>query len=153
MAASSSMSSQRLTGALKNLIRQTIGHVDFYAHYKAKVLSQSADNKTVDVQPDSPRLPKMSRIPLRLGVPGVEVKLSPGCYVMVGWDAGDPAKPYAWEPHGSVLKLTITVGSATFDMDATTGIVTLNGGTMPIARVGDTAGPYPITGGNPLILG
>ena len=29
--------------------------------------------------------------------------------------------------------------------------VVLNGGTMPVARAGDTAGPYPIVGGNPTV--
>lgn len=29
--------------------------------------------------------------------------------------------------------------------------IVLNGGTQPIARVGDTAGPYPIVGGNPTV--
>lgn len=31
--------------------------------------------------------------------------------------------------------------------------VVLNGGLQPIARVGDTAGPWPIVGGNPTVLG
>lgn len=31
--------------------------------------------------------------------------------------------------------------------------VVLNGGTLPVARVSDTAGPYPIVGGNPTVLG
>jgi phage baseplate assembly protein V len=29
--------------------------------------------------------------------------------------------------------------------------VVLNGGQLPVARVGDTAGPYPIVGGNPTV--
>jgi phage baseplate assembly protein V len=30
--------------------------------------------------------------------------------------------------------------------------IVLNGGTQPVARAGDTAGPYPIVGGNPTVV-
>lgn len=31
------------------------------------------------------------------------------------------------------------------------GTISINGGTLPVARAGDTAGPYPIVGGNPTV--
>lgn len=155
----SAESSQRVTGALKKLIKSTV-QVDFFANYRAKVVAQSADKTTLDVKPDSDKLPAtMSKIPIRLGLPGTTVKVQAGCYVMIGWDGGNPARPYAllWDLNGTMLELDITattevkITAENVKINSTTGNVTLNNGTRTVACIGDivtgTAGPYPISGG------
>lgn len=72
--------------------------VDWMAWYAAKVVSQNADG-TLELAPDEPRVPGLSKVPIRLGVPGVSVKVAPGSRVLVGFENGDPRRPVAsiWE--------------------------------------------------------
>ena len=159
------LSLARGVAPLKNLVNRWLARVDYFAFYHARVSAQSADGSTVDVIPDDDRLPQdsMRGIELRLGLPGVTVKVQSGCYVMVGFDSGKPNLPYAtlWDLGSTTLeiniqastKVDISCGAAAFSMDGLTGIIKLNNGTLPIARVGDTAGSFPIVGGNPLVLG
>lgn len=73
---------------------------DFERLFRAKVLKQHTNLKRVDVQPDDPKLPPMSNIPLRIGVPGLDVTVAPGHRLAVGWEDGQPDRPMAalWEP-------------------------------------------------------
>jgi len=63
--------------------------------YRAKVLAQNGDADFVDVRPEDPRLPDMMKIPLRHGVPGLRVQVEIGSYLLIGWDDGQPNKPFA----------------------------------------------------------
>jgi hypothetical protein len=108
--------------------------------YPAKVVSQSGNQ--LELLPDDTRIPPLSNVPMRLGVPGITATVAPGSRVLLGWAAGDPQKPVAtlWES-SSVTSLNIS---------ATT--ITLNGGVANVARAGvDTAGPWTIVGGNPSV--
>ncbi|NJK46232.1 MAG: hypothetical protein HC933_20005 [Pleurocapsa sp. SU_196_0] len=51
--------------------------LDFLARYPATVLICHEDNR-VDVQPNDTRLPKMERLELRLGLPGVRLEVERG---------------------------------------------------------------------------
>lgn len=131
---------------LRGLVRSMIQPLDYLARYRAKVNAQASDMLTVDATPDDTRIPGMSGIPLRLP-PGMRCKVQPGRFVLVGWDSGDPSKPYAtpeWDSAGTTIEI---------HLDATDIII--NGGTAKVSRVGDktkghthtvtgTAGPYPI---------
>lgn len=153
------MNFRALTSALLRRIgMQLVPSVDHLACYPAKVVSQSG--QTVDVECDDSRVGQLSRVPLQLGIPGGEVTVLAGARVLVGWHGGDPRKPYAttWESGATVLTLNLDAstkiainGGSMLTLDGT--VVKLNGGVKPIARVGDTAGPYPITGGNATVLG
>lgn len=68
--------------------------------YRAKVVKQSSNLKRVDVVPVDPLLPSMANIPLKFGVPGIDAKINPGHFVLVGWEDARPDKPYAtvWDP-------------------------------------------------------
>ena len=79
--------------------------------YRCKVVGQSGG--TVDVRPYDPALPDMARIPLRHGVPGLQVEVSAGCSVQVGFDDGRPDRPFAalWDTDASALRVVI-VGSS-----------------------------------------
>lgn len=147
--------------ALANFIRTVVGPVDYFAQYPAKVLAQNADN-TLELQPDSPRLPGLSGVPMR-GLPGVVAKVKPGARVLVGFENGSPDAPVAMlaEPSG-LLQLTI---SADVKVTVSAPLVVLADGVQQVARVGDTvtivgtAGPFPVSAvgtiatGNPKVLG
>ena len=78
--------------------------------YRAQVVSQSASNlDQVDVRPDDPSVPEMAGVPLRHGIPGVQVQVRPGCHVVVGWANGEPNAPFAalWEAGADVLQLIV----------------------------------------------
>lgn len=108
--------------ALKNpfaqLVKSAVPRLDWFALYRGKVLGQSGN--TVDVQPDDARLPAMSKVPLRHGLPGVSVSVQPGTSILVGWENGDPSRPYAclWEGGEGVIEIKIA-------------------GSTPVARQGD----------------
>jgi hypothetical protein len=67
------------------------------------VLGPSEDG-TLELRPDNPRVPGLSKVPLRLGVPGVRVIVLPGARVLVGFEGGDPSRPVAslWERQSCV---------------------------------------------------
>jgi hypothetical protein len=106
----------RLKGAFQILARGAHATIDYQAHYRAKVLKQASNHRRVDVQPVLDKLPAMANIPLRVGVPGLEVVLLPGDFVLVGFENGQPDLPYAtlWEagPNSPTpVKLTLHVSS------------------------------------------
>ncbi|WP_394845192.1 hypothetical protein LZC95_50220 [Pendulispora brunnea] len=108
-----------MKGALLGVVRALFARIDYLALYSCRVVSQNADG-SLELMPDDARVPGLSRVEIQYGVPGVKAKVKPGSRVMVGWQNGDPAKPYAalWEPEG--LELLI-----------------LADGSRPIARQGD----------------
>jgi hypothetical protein len=123
--------SDRLKRALASVVRGAIPNLDYLATYRGTVLKQHGSG-SVDVSPEDSRLPDMSDIPLRVGVPGVDVRLKvrdatgapigPPILCLIGWENGQPDKPFAtlW-PTGisreqiekvTFSSLTIELGSA-----------------------------------------
>jgi hypothetical protein len=101
--------SDRQAGAWIDL-QQLQDPMGLYARtYRAKVVAQSDDEETVDLRPDDPALPPMSKIPLRHGLPGARVAVAIGSYLQVGWDDGRPDRPYAslWSRDTHVVKVTL----------------------------------------------
>lgn len=102
------VASDRLKGGFAALARDPL---DLYRNlYRARVVRQLGNLQRVDVEPTDPRLPPMSNIPLRVGVPGLEAQILPGHFVMVGWENGHPDKPFAtmWAPGESGTKPVAT---------------------------------------------
>jgi hypothetical protein len=131
-----SMTQSRGLQSFADIVRGLLGYrvagpVDFLALYPGKVVSQSADKTRVDVQLDRTEIPSPSNIPLRMGIPGttVTLNLSQTVRVLVGWEGGDPAKPFA-------LLFDTGIGTTRIDIDATT--IDLNNGTKGAARKDDT---------------
>jgi len=114
------LNSDRFKRALEAFLLAVFARIDYLALYPAKVVSQNGDG-SVDVQPDDARLPGMTSVPLRFGLPGLELKVTSGARVLIGFENGDPRRPVAtaWEKDGFQS-------------------VAIGGGTQPIARVGDT---------------
>ncbi len=118
----------RLTRAVGAVVRHLTAHLDYFALYPAKLVSQN-DDGTLELKPDDSRLPGLSKVPIRYGIPGVTVKVASGARVLLGFEGGDPQQPVAtlWEK-GSVTEMTV---------DASTDIK-VNGGTKAVAREGDS---------------
>lgn len=84
----------RLKGAVADLVRQLTGHTDYHALYPAEVRAQNED-KTLELRPGSTKLPGFSRVAIRHGLPGVTVTVKQGARVLLGFEGGNPEKPYA----------------------------------------------------------
>lgn len=141
--------------ALARMVRTATASLDYGALYACDVEAQRSDG-TLDLKPTNIKLPPMTGVPIRYGIPGVTVKVKPAARVLMGFDGFDPSRPYAalWSPD-SLLELTIdaatkvTVSAPIVDVSATTATidatsVTIAGGVQGIARIGDTvqAGPF-----------
>jgi hypothetical protein len=107
----------RTLGAFKAIIQRFVGnwivgpHVDYLASYPSTAVTQNADG-TLEIQPDDSRLPSLSSVPIRYGVPGVSAQIANGGRVLLSFAGGDPAKPIAtvWES-ASVTALVFNGGS------------------------------------------
>lgn len=86
---------------LARFIRATVGSLRWFAQHPGAVVSQAADG-TVEVKPDSPGVGAQKGVPLRLGVPGIKVKVGPGTRVRMYFAGGeDGASEVAlWEGDG-----------------------------------------------------
>ncbi len=99
--------------AIASIVRQEIAGIDYFTLYDAKIVSQSSDGTTVDLQPGDMRLPGMSKVPLRNGVAATVCKVSPGTFVRIGWDRGNPSMPYACLWQGGETLSSMAIGSNT----------------------------------------
>lgn len=112
-----------LAAMIGDMVRAIVGlpsdpgappRIDKLGLYPATVKAASSDGKTLDIQPADSRLSGMQKIPLRVGVPGSVAIVSPGATVLLGWERGDPNKPYcipAWDAGATVTKLVLTGSS------------------------------------------
>jgi hypothetical protein len=125
-----------LRANFERVVRRFTQRVDFLAYYPCKVVSQNGDG-SLELKPDLDRkLPGLSKVPIRYGIPGVTVKVASGARVHVGYDNGDPAKPFAAIWDSDALKEVIVDASVMATVKAP--VIKLNEGTRPIARVGDS---------------
>ena len=156
----------RLRKAWQRAVKSALSGVDYFALYRARVVKQSG--QTVDLKPDDARIPDQTGVRLRHGVPGMEVTIAPGSYLLLGWDNGDPELPFAalWDGGETVVKLKIggqlvEVGGNTYSalkteqfaaaLDAALQtIVASNGGGNVLSDGGIAMGVFRVqlTGGN-----
>lgn len=89
----------RLKGAMRSLARGAIPEVLYARTWRAKMVLQKSALR-VDVVPYDSRLPPMANVPLKVGLPGWEIRIAPGHDVAVGWEDARPDRPYAtaWTP-------------------------------------------------------
>lgn len=118
--------------ALTKIVRQMTRTIDFLAMYPARVVAQNGDG-TLELQLSSDRMPDMSRIPIRYGIPGIRAKVKKDSFVAVEFERGDPSAPVAtvWDRE-SVSELTIKADKIVVDAQ---DIVAQQG--RPLARKGD----------------
>jgi hypothetical protein len=99
--------SDRARAAFESLVRGVFPDLDFLARYPARVVSQNSDG-TLELVPDDQRIPGMSKVPIRYGVPGIKATIAPGGRVLIGFAGGNRDAPEAelWES-ASVLKFEV----------------------------------------------
>jgi len=130
----------RIKASLQRFLAPLFTRLDHSALYGASVATQNADG-SLELKPSTAKLPSMSQVPIRYGIPGISVKVSPGALVVVGWENADPSLPYAM-----VVSTAAAVVSISF-----------MGGQQPVARQGDVlsmvfpVGPIPFTGMSALL--
>lgn len=114
------------SAALKSFVEWVTRDRVYLANYPSTVERDHGDNH-LDLRPDDERVAGtgLSRVPIRHGLPGVTCRVRVGSRVLLGFEAGDPRKPYAhcWDP-GSIE-------SVSFD-----------GGEAAVARIGDAVAVY-----------
>jgi len=142
--------------------------------HPSKVHSQATGvggDRTLQVFPDDGAVPPMTSVPLRTGIPGLDVEVAQGARVLLAFEEGDPRRPIALPAFDrdldKLLALRITADTEV-SVDAPTVRVCRDGGEVelsdtpanPVARVGDlvsvacditfTAGVAAVTGVPPV---
>jgi hypothetical protein len=84
---------------MRTIARGAVPEFRYSRVYRAK-LKRWKSALRVDVEPYDTTLPPMADVPLKVGIPGAEVKLAPGHDVAVGWEDARPDRPYVttWTP-------------------------------------------------------
>jgi hypothetical protein len=107
--------------SLQKVIRWVMRDTLYLGRFASTVQQQNGDD-TVDILPDDERVRGngTQNVKILHGLPGVTVRVRQGARVELGFENGDPARPFValWEP-GSLESIS-------FD-----------GGTRPVARKGD----------------
>jgi hypothetical protein len=150
------MTDDRVKGGLLAIIRATLRRIDYYAQYPARIVSQNGDG-TLELAPDDGRIPGLSNVPIRYGLPGVTAKVNPGGHVMVAFEAGDARRPVATLWDDAALKSIEITASDSITVRAP--MVDLSEGGLPAAREGDMVAVAGLTtlvqfvGPNPMVPG
>ncbi|MFC6592423.1 hypothetical protein ACFP81_10730 [Deinococcus lacus] len=92
-----------ITG-LDMAVQRAVRWVDYLALYPAEVLRDHGDH-TLDLRPEHPLLPEMTHVRLVQPLPGTRIKLKAGGTVLLGFQAGDPARPLAQHYGAAELEL------------------------------------------------
>jgi len=117
----------RLRESVAALVEAIIGRrLDYHALYPSTIMRQAA-NGTLDLLPDDERMrgTGCQGIRLRHGLPGYTCTVPVATRALLGFEAGDPKRPYA----------------ALWDAGNVTEVV-FDGGTEDVARTGDSAGEF-----------
>jgi hypothetical protein len=106
--------------ALSTLIRYVMRETAYHRISLATVAAPS-DGSTVDLMPDDPDIAAsgVQGVPVLYGIPGVKAKFLPGAKMLLFFLSGDPKQPRAMCFDGSAAEIT------------------MGGGVMGVARVGD----------------
>jgi hypothetical protein len=102
------------TSAIDAIVAQQMMGVEYFGLFEGKVLSQSADLSTVDVQMMAPvdkKVPGLQRVEVRAGT-GVKIQFTPGAKVLLGWKGGDARYPYVIPGLGADGFLAWSLGSS-----------------------------------------
>jgi hypothetical protein len=122
----------RVRGAFARLTNKVLPDIDYSKPYRAKVVSQNGDG-SLELLPLDAKLPPLSRVPIRYGIPGLSAKVAPGCTCLVAFDGGDPSRPTAsLFDAGSLLEVEVTAALSAkitslligLGDDAATGVAT-----------------------------
>jgi hypothetical protein len=146
---------ERSAGAdAEAFVRAMLPELPYLKSYEARVVGQNGDG-TLELIAYDPAIGGLSRVPIRLGLPGCAVTVAAGARVDVGFEEGDPRKAYAglWNTSAAMVNFNIS-GSGdsevrfaslrvygqpggTCQIDGFDGVAVL-GGSRKVARVDDS---------------
>ncbi len=111
------MSLDRTKQNLERFVRWIMRDVTFHRQYIATVTAQTSSG-LLDLEVDDPNISAtgFQGVPLRNGLPAIQLEVETGSTVLLAFENGDPAKPYAalWEQTAGTLRLgTIVIVQAT----------------------------------------
>lgn len=139
-----------LSSQLRVLIDQATERLRWFSVFPGRV-SQQDDDGTLQVELDDALMPGLTRVPVRMFVPGASVRVAADARVHVLFEGGDPSKPCACLFDGTasqLTELTITTadgaelklveGGAVEVTPGDGSVVRIAGGGARIGRVGDS---------------
>jgi hypothetical protein len=141
-----------LGAIVERLVRAIVGDTTYYKQYPSTV--QAQNGMTLDLLPDDEKIRGpggLSGVPLRVGLPGFEVRVPVGARVLLGFDEGNPAKPNAslFDPN-SVTSIHYADGTQAI---ARQGDLVVCGGTGLVATFSTPAGPIGAPPNNAMVPG
>lgn len=140
------MDLDRFKHALAAFVRELFPTLDYMGFYEYLVVGFDTVGQTVDLQPvQNIGLPTLTKYQIRS--PGINYTLADGTSVLVGFENRDPTRPY-------VAFFDKLAGSAYVpSFMGLAGATPLDAPPIgaPIARIGDTVGPFLITSGSPIV--
>lgn len=98
----------RMQGALDAIVRRYLVATLYLGLYPAKVVSQDPLTGLVDLLPEDQRVPSVSGVPVRHGIPGVKIAhVANGASVLLGFAGGQPDRPFAtlWDAPAEPFKI------------------------------------------------
>lgn len=100
-------------GHVEQAVRALLPELPYLRTYEARVVGQNADN-TLEIIAYDPKIGGLSRVPIRLGIPGARVQVSFGARVDVGFEDADPRRAYAglWNTDAALQTLRIAIDGA-----------------------------------------
>lgn len=143
----------RIDRDLLALGRGSMRPFDFFALYAGVLKSMDVKGQTFDITPDDDRLPAMSKLKIRNGIPGLKVDVPAGAKMLVGWSGGDPRQPYCATWDGAETPNTLTLNVTHLIIKS--GNVELGGDNLVAADAGVVLGACvdPFTGATHFALG
>ena len=135
----------RLLAAVEGIVRRVTRETLYLALHPGRVVAQDGDGGPLDVEIDDTRLVIPRGIPYRT-LAGIAITVPKGTRVLVGFEGGDPARPYAslWEL-GDVTSLAVAGGTHKAARQGHAVRVTIPAGTVLTAATGGVLNPDPIT--------
>lgn len=136
-----------LKAGFYQLAREALRGVDYLAAYPCKVRVQRSDG-TLDVEPDSQRIPPMTGVRYRGPCQGAKLSVAPNTRALLGFEGGDPRYPFIslWDMGDgdkSVARVDDQVNCGTLTLVVTGGAM------APAVLSGSYQSPL---GGDPLVI-
>lgn len=101
-----------LAGHLSALVKRETAGKDLDRTFVARIVAQNADG-TLELKLGDSAMPGLSRVPVRLGIPGVSsYQIAPGIDCSLEYENGDPSRPFV-SSFDSGQALSLTVSAAT----------------------------------------
>lgn len=137
---------------IERLVRAIVGDFKYFKLYPCAVQSQTG--MSLDLLPDDEEIRGpggLGGVPLRVGLPGFEVVVPHGARVLLGFDNGDPRRPYAslFDP-GNVTSIKFAGGELP---NARQGDLVVSGGVgLIVSFTPVVPTPGPMTAGQPYLI-